>query len=108
MALLQDKGDFELATLPALVPVFTSASGETLLLLVKHADLIINKVIRVTCEISIDYIIPLCYLWGRLGELQLQLLRRESLPTSQTLKMPTDSSGHQQIITSPFTLRARS
>ena len=62
LALLQDKGDFELATLPALVPVFTSASGETLLLLVKHADLIINKVIRVTCEISIDYIIPLCYL----------------------------------------------
>jgi SCY1-like protein 2 len=48
LALLQDKGDFELATLPALVPVFTSASGETLLLLVKHADLIINKVIRVT------------------------------------------------------------
>lgn len=48
LSLLQDKGDFELATLPALVPVFTSASGETLLLLVKHADLIINKVIRVT------------------------------------------------------------
>ena len=48
MALSQDKGDFELSTLPALVPVFTSASGETLLLLVKHADLIINKVIRVT------------------------------------------------------------
>jgi hypothetical protein len=47
-ALLQDKGDFELSTLPALVPVFTSASGETLLLLVKHADLIINKVSRVT------------------------------------------------------------
>jgi len=46
--LLQDKGDFELSTLPALVPVFTSASGETLLLLVKHADLIINKVSRVT------------------------------------------------------------
>ena len=47
-SLLQDKGDFELSTLPALVPVFTSASGETLLLLVKHADLIINKVSRVT------------------------------------------------------------
>ncbi|KAF8766294.1 hypothetical protein HU200_007810 [Digitaria exilis] len=42
----QDKGDFELSTLPALVPVFTSASGKTLLLLVKHADLIINKLVK--------------------------------------------------------------
>ncbi|GER27609.1 kinase family protein [Striga asiatica] len=39
----QDKNDFELSTLPALVPVFNSAAGETLLLLVKHAELIINK-----------------------------------------------------------------
>ncbi|KAJ6806968.1 SCY1-like protein 2 isoform X2 [Iris pallida] len=39
----QDKLDFELATLPALLPVLSSASGETLLLLVKHAELIINK-----------------------------------------------------------------
>lgn len=45
-ALWQDKGDFELSTLSALVPVFTSASGETLLLLVKHADLIIHKVTK--------------------------------------------------------------
>jgi hypothetical protein len=49
---LQDKEDFELSTLPALVPVFTSASGETLLLLVKHADLIINKVILVIYEVN--------------------------------------------------------
>lgn len=41
---LQDKNDFELITLPALFPVLSTASGETLLLLVKHADLIINKV----------------------------------------------------------------
>ena len=47
----QDKDDFELSTLPALVPVFTSASGETLLLLVKHADLIINKVIMDIYEV---------------------------------------------------------
>jgi hypothetical protein len=40
----------------------------------------------------------------RLGEVQLQLLRRESLPTSQTLKMPTDSGGDKERITSPFTL----
>ncbi|KAL6525317.1 SCY1-like protein 2 A [Orobanche minor] len=39
----QDKNDFELSTLPALVPVFSSAAGETLLLLVKHAELIMNK-----------------------------------------------------------------
>ncbi|KAL3641502.1 SCY1-like protein 2 A [Castilleja foliolosa] len=39
----QDKNDFELSTLPALVPVLNSAAGETLLLLLKHAELIINK-----------------------------------------------------------------
>ncbi|CAN8239332.1 unnamed protein product [Cochlearia groenlandica] len=39
----QDRNDFELITLPALVPVLTTASGDTLLLLVKHADLIITK-----------------------------------------------------------------
>ncbi|XP_020272461.1 SCY1-like protein 2 isoform X2 [Asparagus officinalis] len=39
----QDKTDFEVSTLPALVPVLSSASGDTLLLLVKHAELIINK-----------------------------------------------------------------
>jgi len=52
----QDKGDFELSTLPALVPVFTSASGETLLLLVKHADLIINKA---TQEHLISHVLPM-------------------------------------------------
>lgn len=41
---LQDRNDFELITLPALVPVLSTASGDTLLLLVKHADLITNKV----------------------------------------------------------------
>uniref|UniRef100_A0A1J3HUQ0 SCY1-like protein 2 n=1 Tax=Noccaea caerulescens TaxID=107243 RepID=A0A1J3HUQ0_NOCCA len=39
----QDRNDFELITLPALVPVLSTASGDTLLLLVKHADLITNK-----------------------------------------------------------------
>ncbi|XP_057504105.1 SCY1-like protein 2 A [Actinidia eriantha] len=39
----QDKSEFELSTLPALVPVLSTAAGETLLLLVKHADLIVNK-----------------------------------------------------------------
>uniref|UniRef100_A0A0D9V2X3 Protein kinase domain-containing protein n=1 Tax=Leersia perrieri TaxID=77586 RepID=A0A0D9V2X3_9ORYZ len=52
----QDKSDFELSTLPALVPVFTSASGETLILLVKHADLIINKA---TQEHLISHVLPM-------------------------------------------------
>ncbi|VAH61725.1 unnamed protein product [Triticum turgidum subsp. durum] len=52
----QDKDDFELSTLPALVPVFTSASGETLLLLVKRADLIISKA---TNEHLISHILPM-------------------------------------------------
>ncbi|KAI4388732.1 hypothetical protein MLD38_001037 [Melastoma candidum] len=39
----QDKNDFEVYTLPALVPVFSSAASETLLLLIKHADLMLNK-----------------------------------------------------------------
>ncbi|CAO2834419.1 unnamed protein product [Amaranthus hypochondriacus] len=39
----QDKEEFELSTLPALAPVLKSASGETLLLLMKHAELLINK-----------------------------------------------------------------
>ncbi|XP_039115963.1 SCY1-like protein 2 [Dioscorea cayenensis subsp. rotundata] len=52
----QDKADFELSTLPALVPVLSSASGETLLLLVKHADLIINKASQ---EHLIAHVLPL-------------------------------------------------
>ncbi|KAK9748953.1 hypothetical protein RND81_02G092400 [Saponaria officinalis] len=39
----QDKHEFELSTLPALVPAFKAAAGETLLLLVKHSELIISK-----------------------------------------------------------------
>lgn len=46
LRILQDKNDFELSTLPALVPVLSSAAGETLLLLVKQAELIIHKVTR--------------------------------------------------------------
>ncbi|XP_072991100.1 SCY1-like protein 2 A [Typha latifolia] len=52
----QDKTDFEFSTLPALVPVLTSASGETLLLLVKHADLIIHKA---TQEHLISHVLPM-------------------------------------------------
>ncbi|KAG0559084.1 hypothetical protein KC19_10G077800 [Ceratodon purpureus] len=39
----QEAVDFQSATLPALLPVLTTATGDPLLLLVKHASLLINK-----------------------------------------------------------------
>uniref|UniRef100_A0A7N0UCA6 SCY1-like protein 2 n=1 Tax=Kalanchoe fedtschenkoi TaxID=63787 RepID=A0A7N0UCA6_KALFE len=53
---MQDKNDFELSTLPALVPVLSAAAGETLLLLVKRADLIISKTSQ---EHLISHVLPL-------------------------------------------------
>ncbi|EOY17147.1 Kinase family protein with ARM repeat domain isoform 2 [Theobroma cacao] len=52
----QDKTDFELVTLPALVPVLSTAAGETLLLLVKHAELIINKT---SPEHLVSHVLPM-------------------------------------------------
>ncbi|KAF7836381.1 SCY1-like protein 2 [Senna tora] len=52
----QDKSDFEQSTLPSLVPVLSAATGETLLLLVKHADLIINKTSQ---EHLVSHVLPL-------------------------------------------------
>ncbi|KAL1542753.1 SCY1-like protein 2 A [Salvia divinorum] len=52
----QDKNDFEQSTLPALVPVFSASAGETLLLLVKHAELIIHKASQ---EHLISHILPM-------------------------------------------------
>ncbi|CAN8312978.1 unnamed protein product [Cochlearia groenlandica] len=52
----QDKSDFELTTLPALVPVLSSATGDTLLLLVKRAELIINKT---NAEHLVSHVLPL-------------------------------------------------
>ncbi|XP_057502486.1 SCY1-like protein 2 A isoform X1 [Actinidia eriantha] len=52
----QDKSEFELSTLPALVPVLSTAAGETLLLLVKHADLIVNKASQ---EHLVSHVLPL-------------------------------------------------
>ncbi|XP_010534131.1 PREDICTED: SCY1-like protein 2 isoform X1 [Tarenaya hassleriana] len=51
----QDKNDFELTTLPALVPVLSTAAGDTLLLLVKHAELIINKTSQ---EQLVSHVLP--------------------------------------------------
>ncbi|GAB2217242.1 hypothetical protein Droror1_Dr00000414 [Drosera rotundifolia] len=52
----QDKNDFELSTLPTLLPVLSSASGDTLLLLLKHAELIIDKTSR---EHLISHVLPM-------------------------------------------------
>ncbi|KAG7586675.1 Protein kinase domain [Arabidopsis thaliana x Arabidopsis arenosa] len=52
----QDRTDFELITLPALVPVLSTASGDTLLLLVKHAELITNKT---DSEHLVSHVLPL-------------------------------------------------
>ncbi|EEF36846.1 ATP binding protein, putative [Ricinus communis] len=52
----QDKHDFELSTLPALIPVLSTAAGETLLLLAKHAELIINKTSQ---ENLVSHLLPL-------------------------------------------------
>ncbi|CAN7040613.1 unnamed protein product [Brassica rapa subsp. trilocularis] len=52
----QDRNDFELITLPALVPLLSTASGDTLLLLVKHAELIINKT---DSEHLVSHVLPL-------------------------------------------------
>ncbi|KAF4387192.1 hypothetical protein CsatB_003267 [Cannabis sativa] len=52
----QEKNDFELSTLPALVPVLSTAVGETLLLLVKHADLIVNKTSQ---EHLVSHVLPM-------------------------------------------------
>ncbi|KAI5396738.1 hypothetical protein KIW84_062824 [Lathyrus oleraceus] len=50
----QDKNDFEQSTLPALVPVLSTTSGDTMLLLLKHAELI-----KITQEHLISHVLPL-------------------------------------------------
>ncbi|KAL9269986.1 SCY1-like protein [Drosera capensis] len=52
----QDKNDFELSTLPTLLPVLSSASGDTLLLLLKHVELIIDKTSR---EHLMSHLLPM-------------------------------------------------
>ncbi|KAI3732969.1 hypothetical protein L1987_64182 [Smallanthus sonchifolius] len=52
----QDKVDFKTSTLPALVPVLSTAAGETLLLLVKHAELVVNKASH---EHLVSHVLPM-------------------------------------------------
>ncbi|KAH9781737.1 protein kinase domain-containing protein [Citrus sinensis] len=79
----QDKIDFELVTLPALFPVLSTASGETLLLLVKHADLIINKTSH---EHLVSHVLPmLVRAYGDTDpRIQEEVLRR-SVPLAKQL-----------------------
>lgn len=79
----QDKIDFELITLPALFPVLSTASGETLLLLVKHADLIINKTSH---EHLVSHVLPmLVRAYGDTDpRIQEEVLRR-SVPLAKQL-----------------------
>ncbi|XP_020591543.1 SCY1-like protein 2 [Phalaenopsis equestris] len=81
----QDKNDFELSTLPALVPVLTSASGETLLLLVKHADLLVDKA---TQEYLLSHVLPLLVRAYDDSDTRIQeeVLRR-TLPLARQLEM---------------------
>lgn len=88
----QDKGDFELSTLPALVPVFTSASGETLLLLVKHADLIINKAAQ---EHLISHVLPMLV---RAYDDNDPRLQEEVLRRTVTLSRQLDSKLVKQAV----------
>jgi hypothetical protein len=45
--------------------------------------------------------------YGSFGRATTSALRRESLPTSQTVEMPIDSGGDQERIISPFILGAK-
>nr|GEW82897.1 SCY1-like protein 2 [Tanacetum cinerariifolium] len=53
---LLDKYDFETSTLPTLFPVLSTTTCETLLLLVKHAELIVNKASQ---EHLISHVLPM-------------------------------------------------
>ncbi|MED6207242.1 SCY1-like protein 2 A [Stylosanthes scabra] len=88
----QDKNDFENATLPALVPVLSSASGDTLLLLVKHSELIINKASK---EHLISHVLPMIIRAYDDTDVRLQ---EEVLKKSGSLSKQLDAQLVQQVI----------
>ncbi|XP_015945839.1 SCY1-like protein 2 A [Arachis duranensis] len=88
----QDKNDFENSTLPALVPVLSSASGETLLLLVKHSELIINKASQ---EHLISHVLPMIV---RAYDDTDARLQEEVLKKSGSLSKQLDAQLVQQVI----------
>ncbi|KAK7283822.1 hypothetical protein RIF29_13568 [Crotalaria pallida] len=88
----QDKNDFEHSTLPALVPVLSTASGDTLLLLVKHAELIINKTSQ---EDLISHVLPMIVRAYDDNDARLQ---EEVLKKSVSLARQLDSQLVKQVI----------
>ncbi|CAJ1978204.1 unnamed protein product [Sphenostylis stenocarpa] len=88
----QDKNDFEQSTLPALVPVLSTASGDTLLLLVKHADLIINKTSQ---EHLISHVLPMIVRAYDDNDARLQ---EEVLKKSVSLAKQLDAQLVKQVV----------
>lgn len=88
----QDKNDFEQSTLPALVPVLSTASGDTMLLLLKHAELIINKT---TQEHLISHVLPMIVRAYDDNDARLQ---EEVLKKSVSLAKQLDSQLLKQVI----------
>ncbi|KAE9592685.1 hypothetical protein Lal_00029209 [Lupinus albus] len=88
----QDKNDFEQSTLPALVPVLSTASGETLLLLVKHAEHIINKTSQ---EDLVSHVLPMIIRAYDDNDARLQ---EEVLKKSVSLAKQLDSQLVKQVV----------
>ncbi|KAI3946629.1 hypothetical protein MKW92_036371 [Papaver armeniacum] len=81
-AFARTKMIFEVSTLPALFPVLSTAAGETLLLIVKHAELIINKTSQ---EHLISHVLPLLVRAydDNDARIQEEVLRRTAALTKQ-------------------------
>ncbi|XP_019155597.1 PREDICTED: SCY1-like protein 2 [Ipomoea nil] len=88
----QDRNDFELSTLPALVPVLSTASGETLLLLVKRAELIVNKASK---DHLVTHILPMIV---RAYDDTDPRLQEEALKKTVTLSKQLDSQLVKQSV----------
>ncbi|XP_061339411.1 SCY1-like protein 2 A [Gastrolobium bilobum] len=88
----QDKNDFEQSTLPALVPVLSTAAGETLLLLVKHAELIINKTSQ---QHLVSHVLPMIV---RAYDDNDSRLQEEVLKKSVSLAKQLDAQLVKQVI----------
>nr|GMD24545.1 SCY1-like protein 2 [Ipomoea batatas] len=88
----QDRNDFELSTLPALVPVLSTASGETLLLLVKRAELIVNKASQ---DHLVTHILPMIV---RAYDDSDPRLQEEALKKTVTLSKQLDSQLVKQSV----------
>ncbi|XP_045830061.1 uncharacterized protein LOC123921522 [Trifolium pratense] len=92
IAVSQDKNDFEQSTLPALFPVLSTASGDTMLLLLKHAELIINKTSQ---DHLISHVLPVIVRAYDDNDARLQ---EEVLKKSVSLSKQLDAQLVKQVI----------